>query len=88
MYPSLEYQFEATMFARELIRWRTERRLTLTDVAEMLGGMYTASYLAILEQGIITGGVPLRTFLLVCNLIDKSPFMFFSLVQVWEDEDV
>lgn len=86
IYADFEYVFDSVDFGIDVRNWRTKHGMTQADFADAMGGSYTGSYVSMMETANLSAGLPMRTFLVVCNLIDKSPFCYFALQRVVSED--
>lgn len=86
IYADFEYVFDGVDFGIDVRYWRVKHGMTQADFAEAMGGSYTGSYVSMIETATLSAGLPMRTFLLVCNMIDKSPFNYFAFQRVVSED--
>lgn len=79
IYSTYEYIFDDVDFGIEVRDWRQRNGMTQAEFAEAIGDGHTSSYVSMMECGRLPEGLPMRTFVRVCNIIDKDPFHFFAM---------
>lgn len=77
-YTDYRYIFDDVDFGIAVRNYRHAQRLTQLELGEMIG-YRSGVTINMIERGRMTGGLPIASFLALCQLMDANPMNFFTM---------